>query len=189
MARLHYVKRARKAIPEAEIEVGDSYYFFKKRVNGKGVPRVCSKTKPKRSAYTTSSPFLGILLDMEDEANQLVANLAEVEYVGSWLDATADAVEALGEDCLAKSQNVGEGMKNGSGQVSADMLWARAEHCSELARALREAANELETREKDEHYAALEAEGIEEDSGDDDCGQEGNTFLLGAALANIVWLP
>ena len=50
MPRVKHVQSARKAIPSAGIEVGDSYYWWKFRYGGKRV----SKTYPKRSQLTQS---------------------------------------------------------------------------------------------------------------------------------------
>ncbi len=178
MAKLHFVRKARKAIPSSGIEVGDSYYHYKRRVNGKGTPKVCSKTKPRRSAYATSSPFLGALMDLEDALNGLVAGNGPTEYIIGWLETVASEVEALGDDCMDKSQNVELGMKNGAGAMSAELLQARAEHCSALASALREAASELEASGFD-GLSEVE-EGSEE---------EPTTTSVADVVSNIVWLP
>lgn len=176
MAKLNYVKRARKAIPEADIEVGDPYWWYKRRVNGRGAPRVCSKTKPKRSAYTTSSPFTRALLDYEDELNGMLDRNAPPEGVATWLENVASDVEAMGEDCREKSQSVEQGMKNGAGSTSAEMLITRADHCSDLASAIREAVNELETRCNE----------VVEEGGDDDGPNEAS---VAEVVANFAWLP
>ena len=176
MAKLHFVKKARKPIPEAGIEAGDSYYWFKRRVNGKGAPKRCSKVKPRRSSYSTSSPFLGTLMDKEDELTGLVAKSIPKEEVISWLESTANEIESLGEECLDKSSNVEAHMKNGSGTTGAEMLRDRAEHCSELARALREAAGELQAGAED----LSEIEGEEEFT---------SSVSITGVLAGLVWLP
>lgn len=179
MAKLHHVKKARKAIPEAGIEKGESYWFYKRMVNGKGAPRVCSKTKPRRSAYATSSPFLGGLMDLEDDLNNLLAVRASVDEVSTWLGAAADAVGGMGEECLAKSSNVQDGMKNGAGQVSSEMLRSRADHCSVLAVAMREAANEV--------VLAINEVPSEDEEGEGEC--EPSTTSMADVLSVLVWLP
>lgn len=182
MAKLHFVKKARKAIPEAGVEVGDSYYFFKKRVNGKGTPRVCSKIKPRRSAYATSSPFLGALMDYEDELNGMLARNASAEGVATWLENVVSEVEAMGDSCREKSQSVESGMKNGAGTTSAEMLISRADHCSDLASAIREAINELELGDR---------AGVDDNQDEDGNWTEGEPPIASVAevVANIVWLP
>jgi hypothetical protein len=50
MARAHFVKKARKAIPGTDIKKGDSYYWWKFRFGGKRT----SKTAPKASQLTQS---------------------------------------------------------------------------------------------------------------------------------------
>lgn len=177
MAKLHHVKRARRAIPEAGIEIGDQYWWFKRRINGKGVPRTCSKTKPRKSAYATSSPFLGALLDMEDGANSLLAIRAPAEEVAFWLEAHAELVEAMGESCSANAQSVEQNMKNGAGAVTAEVLRARAEHCTELAVAMREAAGEL----------AAVGEVLSEDEGGE--GESSGSVSIADVLGGLVFLP
>jgi hypothetical protein len=59
MPRLHYVRRARKKNPVAD--VGESYYWWKFRFGGKRY----SKERPKRSQLTQSG-FLASLWDLED---------------------------------------------------------------------------------------------------------------------------
>lgn len=178
MAQLHFVECARRAIPEAGIEIGDQYYWYKKRVNGKGVPRTCSKTKPPRSAYVTSSPFLGALMDMEDACTAICGGLLsqQLDYVIAWLEARADEVEAMANNCSEKSQSVEQGMKNGAGNMSAEMLRSRDEHCRLLASALREAAGEL---------VSVSEEPLSED------GEEELYVSVTAAsvLGSILWLP
>jgi hypothetical protein len=178
VARLHHVKKARKAIPEAGIQVGDSYYFYKRRINGKGAPKICSKAKPRRSAYLTSSPFLKALLDMEDDLQAMVANGTPAEEVAWWLGNAASEVEVLGGDCTDKAASVAGGMKNGSGIASAELLRERADHCSALASALREAASELE--------AGSMADLSEEESGDQEVP---SAVPMAEVVAGIAWLP
>jgi hypothetical protein len=50
MPRVHFVEKARKPIPHAGVEVGDSYYWWKFRYGGRRV----SKTRPRRSQLTQS---------------------------------------------------------------------------------------------------------------------------------------
>ena len=40
MPRVNYVKKARKAIPGADIKVGDAYYWWKFRYGGKHVSKI-----------------------------------------------------------------------------------------------------------------------------------------------------
>lgn len=66
MTEVHFVKRARKAISNAKVARGDSYYWWKLY----GEPRQVSRYSPKRSQLT-SSTFLAKLYDIEDAVEDL----------------------------------------------------------------------------------------------------------------------
>jgi len=63
MARLNFVKKARKDYPESNIKKGDSYYWWKHNFGRKQK----SRTKPSRSRLTQSS-FYSQLYDIQDTA-------------------------------------------------------------------------------------------------------------------------
>lgn len=80
MARVHAVNKARKAYPKADIEIGDSYYWWKFRYGA----RRMSKTYPKPS-QTTNSAFLSGLyfiqesIDVMDDPELLEGFISEIE--------------------------------------------------------------------------------------------------------------
>lgn len=69
MARAHFVKKARKDVPNTDIKAGDSYWWWKFRFGGKHV----SKTQPRPSQLTQSAHY-GAVLDLQDLIGGLEAN-------------------------------------------------------------------------------------------------------------------
>lgn len=84
MPRVYTVKKARKARPEHDIAVGDTYYWWKFRRGGIRY----SKTMPKRSQLT-QSPFKQWLFDFEDGLRDRIVD-------GGWMvDDFESAVEQV----------------------------------------------------------------------------------------------
>jgi len=98
MARLHFVKAARKKNPVAE--VGESYWWLKFRYGGKRY----FKTRPPRSA-TTQSEFLGQLWDIEDrewDTEDLAGDRGQV----------ASELRDLAQECQDKLDNMPEQLQD-----------------------------------------------------------------------------
>jgi Skp family chaperone for outer membrane proteins len=94
MARVNFVKSARKDYPEHNIKKGESYYWWK--FNFSKV-RHMSKTSPKRSQLTQSS-FLSSLYDIEDRIAELKADTledlqADVESIKEEIESLRDEVQ------------------------------------------------------------------------------------------------
>lgn len=94
MPRVTHVKKARKAIPHAGIEVGDSYYWWKFRQGGKQV----SKTPPKRSQLT-NSPFLSALYDYQDGLANFTLDQFKTDGVTHFLEQAQCMLEEEEEKC------------------------------------------------------------------------------------------
>jgi hypothetical protein len=124
MARAHFVKKARKAIRDAGIKKGDSYYWWKFRFGGKRV----SKTPPKPSQLTQSDFWSAVysaqesagtvpsFADLKDACDNLVSDLQDIE------SATQD-----------KFDNMPEGLQQGdTGQMLEERVAAIQDVISEL---------------------------------------------------------
>ena len=93
MARATHVKKARKDIPGTDIKAGDSYYWWKFMVGGRGGPKHYSKERP-RLSQLTQSEYLGTLYDLQDRLSALPADSSLADEVQSLVD----DIRQLGED-------------------------------------------------------------------------------------------
>jgi hypothetical protein len=147
MARVHRVEHARKAIPSAGIEVGDSYYWWAFMVGGRGGPRHVSKTYPRRS-QTTQSEFYAGVYDLEDRIGELDASIDAGAYesgddLKSELEDIVSEIRQLGEEQGEKFDNMPEGLQQSDiGQ----MLEERRDACESWA----DAIESIEVEEVDE---------------------------------------
>jgi hypothetical protein len=122
MPRLHFVKAARKAIPGAGIEVGDSYYWW----NVKWV----SKTRPMPSQMVGS------------DFQRSVLEIQEAMEAGSWesaidLDVARDdwkqQLEDLADEQDDKLQNMPDSLQS---SPTGELLQERSEGLRDWARGL-----------------------------------------------------
>lgn len=106
MARAKFVKKARRAVPEAGIEVGDSYYWWKFRFGGKHF----SKTPPKPSQLTQSTYYSTIYELQEREFDR--------EDPGSFIEDIKSELESLKDEIEGNLQNMPDGLQQGdTGQL------------------------------------------------------------------------
>lgn len=103
MTTVNYVKSARKARPEADIAVGDSYYWWSFRYAGP----YYSKIRPSRS-QTTSSPFLSELYTLEDGYE------FDREDLESSVDSFCDNIQNLIDQCQESLDNMPEQLQESS---------------------------------------------------------------------------
>lgn len=123
MAKLHFVKKARKAIRKdgkVYIKKGESYYWWKFYRSSKQV----SKDKPRRSQLTQSS-YYSIIFDMEDD-------LAQGKYfglgLGDLVSQVRDELQELYEECNASYDNIPEQLQEvGTGEMLGNQLTALEE--------------------------------------------------------------
>jgi hypothetical protein len=156
--KVHFVKKARKAVPSAGVEVGQPYYWWKFRFQGRRV----SKELPRRSQLTNSE-FLSQVYDAEDlTLAGAVADFqqgGDVEDLASALEELAGEIEGWGSECEEKRSNMPESLQDSE---SGTLLQERAEACEELASELNEAANEIRGIEREEPDEPKEGEDSED---------------------------
>src|SRR5947207_3196895 len=121
MATLYFVKKARKDIPDTDIKIGDSYYWWKFRTTGRHI----SKTKPSRSQLTQSE-FYASLWNIEDS---IIASTPD----DSFEDIISSAIEELiqlADNCEDKRSNMPESLQDSD---TGQLLEERAQSCRDLA--------------------------------------------------------
>lgn len=157
MARLHFVKKARKANKDAGIKKGDSYYWWKFMSGGRGGPKIYSKTKPRRSQLTQSE-FLGAMYDAEDSIADAAAAFEkdnDFEALASACDDAASDVRSAGEECQSKLDNMPEGLQQGD---SGQLLERRVEAAETIADELESAGASIRDAEPDDPENAEQME-------------------------------
>lgn len=135
MARVHFVKKARKADKYSEIKRGDSYYWWKFRFGGKHK----SKTPPRRSQLTQSE-FLGTMYDIEDR----IAEIKTLEDAQSERDAIVDELRDLASEQEDKLSNMPDSLQYAP---TGEMLQNRADECNSFADELEGIDLEIEEEE------------------------------------------
>lgn len=150
MPQVHHVKHARKARKQYGIKKGDSYFWWKHRRKGSKNGYKCySRTKPRRSQLTLSD-YYRTAYTIEEGVEDAVAALAdfvdesEIHELAATIRGAADEVRQLEEEQQAKFDNLPESFRYGP---SGDTLEGREECCANLATALEQAADELESLE------------------------------------------
>lgn len=114
MPRVHHVKKALKDNPVAK--KGESYYWWKPMVNGRGGAKRYSKTPPKPSQLT-SSEFLGTVYDIQDEiATAAASTMAElIDLRDGWVGEIND----LKSETEDKLNNMPDGLQQGGHRATA----------------------------------------------------------------------
>lgn len=120
MARLHFVKKARKPIKDAGIKKGDSYYWWKFRYGGKFI----SKNPPKPSQLI-NSPFLRTIAEIEER----IGDLTTADDMESAISDIKDDIESLKDQTQDSLDNMPEGLQQGD---TGQMLEARIESLDEM---------------------------------------------------------
>lgn len=121
MARVTFVKKARKSIPGTDIKKGDSYYWWKFRFGDRHV----SKTPPRRSQLTQSS-FYASLWDIEDD----LAALTGGDELAADRDDIVNRLRELAEECENNRSNMPDHLQDSD---TGTMLEERAEACNNAA--------------------------------------------------------
>lgn len=132
MAKVHFVKAARKDNPVAK--KGESYFWWKPMVGGRGGAKRYAKERPSRSQLTQSE-FLSSLYGLEDGD---MANAQSPEDFRG----VAEALRELGNEQREKYDNMPDGLQQGD---TGQMLDERASNCESWADEIDQAADELET--------------------------------------------
>lgn len=153
MARVTFVKSARKDNPVAK--KGESYYWWKPMVGGRGGAKRYSKERPTRSQLTQSD-FLGQLYAIEDDQITKASEPQELK------DA-AEALRELGQEEQGKFDNMPDGLQQGD---TGQMIEERAQSCESWADELDTIADAWESE-----LEALKALGEEWDQYDTACSE------------------
>jgi hypothetical protein len=143
LAKLHFVKRARKDYKDDGIKKGDSYWWIKPMIGGRGGAVRRFKDKPRQSQIE-SSDYLQSYLSIEES----VEDITEFDGAADTLDELANEMEALGEEQEEKATNMEEHFPNGSEIIN--MLRERAECCSNTAESMRSAVEDINNLDADE---------------------------------------
>jgi hypothetical protein len=104
MARATFVKKARRAVPDAGIAVGDSYYWWKFRHGGKHY----SKERPKRSQLTQSD-FYSRMYDLEDD---VIGSAEANDSLPGVRDDVVSQLEEIRDECEEKRDNMPEQLQD-----------------------------------------------------------------------------
>jgi capsule polysaccharide export protein KpsE/RkpR len=145
MAKLHFVRKARRAYRKEGIRKDQPYWWWygpKPRKHGRGATIRCNH-KPRRSVYMTSSEYLKRMMDLEDDCG-----LIDSENGAEGLEIISGEVRELGEECQSKLDSVQSRFPNGC--PSAETLQSRVEQCESIASELERAANEISEESTEE---------------------------------------
>lgn len=136
MPRVNFVKKARKAIPESGIKVGESYYWWSFRYGGKRV----SKTHP-RPSQLTQSEYLSTAYSLQEQLEDFEIDPEDMASLSNELTSIADDLRTLGSEQEDKRSNMPDQLQDGE---IGERLQNRAEACEEVASELESAASEVE---------------------------------------------
>lgn len=144
MPRVHTVKKARKAYPEAGIKKGDTYYWWQFR----GSPVKRSLTYPNRKQLTRSA-FLQELYDIED----CISEMVDPED----LDDVLERIEALKDECQESLDNMPEALQetSDSGILLQERIDGLEEWYNDLDGIDRDIDEELEGGERDDRIEEI----------------------------------
>ena len=158
MAKAHFVKSARKDNPVAK--KGESYWWWKPMIGGRGGPKRFSKERPKPSQLTNSE-FLSAVYGAQE-------SLDEAKDADAFRT-VAEEVRELGEETQGKYDNMPEGLQQGD---TGQMLEERASQCSEWADQIESAADTL--AEKMDERATLRQAWADYDSAMEEYDEDGD---------------
>lgn len=125
MPKVHFVKKARKAHKAGGIAKGESYYWWKFMVGGRGGPKHYSKVPPRQSQLTQSE-FLSALYAIQEEIEDLEAD----DGLGAAVEDIANRLRELGSEQEEKKNNLPDSLQDGS---SGELLQERADACESAA--------------------------------------------------------
>lgn len=119
MARLNFVAKAAKDNPVCK--KGESYFWWKHMVGGRGGPKQYSKNRPPRSRLTMSE-YYGTAYDLADEQWPGVCDEASLEEFKSSVEELRDAEQE-------KLDNMPDGLRDGP---TGELLQERVDECESL---------------------------------------------------------
>ncbi len=151
MARLNFVKKARKDYPESNIKKGDSYWWWKHNFGRKQK----SRTKPSRSQLTQSN-FYSQLYDIQDTAEGTFT----IEGIEGELENMVGDLQNLLDECQESLDAMPEQLQDTS--VAGETLTERIENMETYINELEAIDTEFEDDLSDEEREARLEEIVEE---------------------------
>ncbi len=129
MARAHFVTKAAKDNPVAK--KGESYYWWKHMVGGRGGPKQYSKTPPKPQQLTQSDYYRSVY-DLADEIAALDSDM-EREALREAVELIKENVETLRDEQEEKKNNLPDSLQEGpTGELLQERYDALDSAASEL---------------------------------------------------------
>lgn len=154
MPRAHFVKSARKDNPVAK--KGESYWWWKPMVGGRGGAKRFSKEQPKPSQLTQSA-FPSAIYGASEQ-------LSEANDPDTFREIAASVREA-GEEAQGSYDNMPPGLQEGdTGQLLSD----RAENAEAWASAIESHADDLESKLGEIDEMTADDLDLDEDADDDE---------------------
>ena len=127
MAKAHFVKKARRPVPEANINVGGSYYWWAFMSGGRGGAKRYSLTPPKQSQLTQSEFWSAVYSLQERPAP------SDLDDVECEIEDLRSELESIMDETQSKLDNMPEGLQQGdSGQLLQERIDACENAISEL---------------------------------------------------------
>lgn len=181
MPKVHHVKKARRALPQHGIEVGDAYYWWANRIGRSSIKKF-SKTPPKASQLT-SSEFLSTAYSI----NEAIQTLEASESLAEDRDDIVSQIEDLKSETEDKLSNMPESLQQGP---TGELLQSRIDACDEWANNLNsvdvpdwDSTDFHKEEDEDEDDQVVEAE--ETDDGEVVIDEEKRDAAFEEALSEI----
>ncbi len=147
MARAKFVKKARRAVPEAGIEVGDSYYWWKFRFGGKHF----SKTPPKPSQLTQSN-YLSQILEIQERT-------FDRDDPENFVEEVKGDLESLKDELEGNLENMPEGLQQGdTGQLLQERIDSLDQAITDLESIDMQFEDDISEEEKEDKINEIESE-------------------------------
>lgn len=128
MPKVHFVKKALKDNPVAK--KGESYYWWKPKVGGRGGAKRYSKDRPKPSQLTQSE-FLSAVYSLQEEMAEAQADTAD-DLIGL-RDGWVESIREIGQECQDKFDNMPDGLQQGdTGQTLEERAQAMEQWADDL---------------------------------------------------------
>lgn len=128
MAKLNFVKKARKDYPDHDIKKGDSYYWWQ-FMRG---PKMFSKTRP-RPSQLTRSEFTSELLSIQEEIEDFKLEDGKASDIESFIQDVCSRIEELKSNTEDKLSNMPQQLQDAdTGQLLQERIDALDSWISEL---------------------------------------------------------
>jgi uncharacterized phage infection (PIP) family protein YhgE len=186
MPQVHYVKKARRAIPSAGVEVGKAYWWWATRITaGKSyIKQLHYSVKPPRQSQLTNGKMAGVYAaneSVEDAIEAINKDLGDNPKLGidedhftsaqsdlsSALNEAAESVREVAEEYREGASNIEDGF--GHSTSTSDDMSEKADELDSYADTLESAAGDVDNVS----YEAPEVEDKEEPETEEDDAPEG----------------